>query len=154
MVGALDAPGAAAVFHAIANQGENVTFHAAQAGVVDYAGFACLGNRDPSLILKSCALKETIFQKSLAGVYLEPDRAGTFQHFCGKIFPEAVNYLLSYTCRARDSHSVRHKESPQKEPLRPASPMGWKLLKLFQFIIHGQNTFSKKFFDRLCNYYC
>ena len=28
------------------------------------------------------------------------------QHFCGKSFPEAVNYLLAFNGRARDSPSV------------------------------------------------
>ena len=50
MVCAPDAPAAAAAFHAVADQGENVTLHAAQAGVVDHAGFARLGDWKTPLI--------------------------------------------------------------------------------------------------------
>lgn len=37
------------------------------------------------------------------------------QHFCGKSFPEAVNYLLAYNGRARDSPAARPRVSAQKE---------------------------------------
>lgn len=37
------------------------------------------------------------------------------QHFCGKSFPEAVNYLLAFNGRARDSPSVRPRVSVPKE---------------------------------------
>lgn len=44
------------------------------------------------------------------------------QHFCGKSFPEAVNYLLAYNGRARDSPSVWPKESVPKEKAPFALP--------------------------------
>ena len=50
MAGALDAPATAAAFHAVADQGENVALHTAQAGVVDHAGNARLGDRKAPLI--------------------------------------------------------------------------------------------------------
>ena len=45
------------------------------------------------------------------------------QHFCGKSFPEAVHYLLSYNGRARDSPSARSKESVPKEKTPFALPV-------------------------------
>ena len=37
------------------------------------------------------------------------------QHFCGKSFPEAVNYLLAFNGRARDSPNVFHRPTLRKE---------------------------------------
>lgn len=37
------------------------------------------------------------------------------QHFCGKSFPEAVNYLLAFNGRARDSPVVRPRGAVPKE---------------------------------------